>query len=43
MIRRLTFAALLIASPAWGAGNVSEESCDNLGAGLTWLCSEPFT
>ncbi len=45
MRRLIPFLALLVflASPVWGAGNASEELCDNPGSGVTCHCSEPLT
>jgi len=43
VIQRLTLVMLLIASPAWGAGNVREAKCDNPGSDVTCNCSEPLT
>ena len=38
---RILLILLLLASPAWGAGNDTEERCDELGSDC--VCSEPLT
>lgn len=42
-MRKQVLAMLLLASPAWGAGNASEALCDDPGSGVTCECSEPLT
>ena len=42
-MRKAILAALLFSSPAWSAGDAGEALCDNPGAGVTCVCSEPFT
>ena len=39
----ILFVLLLLASPAWGAGNAFETLCGSPGGGVTCLCSEPLT
>ena len=42
-MKRLLLPLLFLASPALGAGNVSEDLCDNPGSNVTCVCSEPLT